>query len=261
VNKLDNCPFCGGQIYNRKFVSFSFDVCRRCKIAQTKPTPSNVDYSKNDFQAQFNFTSLDELNPIWKKSIYKQINLLRKNLRKGSKIFEIGCGQGIILNELRKNGYCVKGIEPSKEAVKRAVYSGLDVIEGYFPNIKLADSKFDAIISSHVLEYIKNPTSFIKKISSILSPGGLLMFTQTNYLGLIPRVRKEHWYAWTPEQHYWHFSVIGLRSFLAGFGYSRVETKYTSLVHPDGLLLRLSDVIPSWRDQFHLLVKKNNIIL
>ena len=255
VREIVICPFCGNYSYLKNFVSLNIYVCKKCKIAQTKPTPKNIDYSSDDFQAQFKFNSIEKLNPIWRESIYTQIKLLKNNLSKGSKILEIGCGQGIMLKELVKEGFIVKGIEPSEEATKRAVLDGLDVVEGYFPNAKLSNSKFDAIISSHVFEHIKDPTSFINSITSLLSPNGLLMFTQTNYLGLIPTIQKENWYAWTAEQHYWHFSVCGLIGFLTKRGYSHIRTKYTSLVHPNNFIYYLSNILPIWRDQFHLLVK------
>lgn len=249
------CKFCNGSTINKKYGSVNIKICKRCKIAQTTPAPDNIDYSNGDFQAQFKFNKIDNLDQIWQKSIYKQINILKKYLSKGSKILEIGCGQGITLYELKKEGYLVSGIEPSKEAVKRAVADGLDVVEGYFPDVKLPGKKFDAIISSHVFEHVKYPILFINKITKLLSRNGLIMFTQTNYQGLIPLIQKENWYAWATEQHYWHFSEKGLVNFLAKNGYSHISTKYTSLVHPKTLIYFISNILPKWRDQFHLLVK------
>jgi len=254
----DKCRFCGGSTNNRKFTSFSLDICEKCKIAQTKPAPSDIDYSKNDFQAQFNATNINDLDPIWKKLISKQINLLQKNLAKGSKILEIGCGQGLTLSELNKLGYLTTGVEPSISASKIGKKNGLDIINKNYPYYEITKEKHDAIVITQVLEHIKYPDIFIKSVRGNLRKNGILLLTQTNYLGLLPKIMKEKWYPWVPEQHYWHFTPDGLKKYMFKMGFNEVETVYSSNIHPFSFMMLISFLIPNLSDQFIMLFKKKD---
>ena len=92
------------------------------------------------------------------------------------------------------------GIEPSKTASESARQSGLNVIQGYFPDT-IVQGLFDAIIMSHVLEHIQEPIGLLKHVSNS-ARGGYVLLVQTNWRGLMPRIYKEKWYAWVPEHHY-----------------------------------------------------------
>ena len=90
---------------------------------------------------------------------------------------------------------------------------GLDIKNEYFSSAA-SERKYDLIIMSHVFEHIEKLNDFLKDLSRSLNNNGAIMFTQTNYKGLLPRLQKEKWYAWVAEQHYWHFTLKGLTKLL-----------------------------------------------
>lgn len=254
------CYFCGSA--TKQYLSFNtIDIisCVKCKIAFTFPVPTLPEYEELDFHnctKSLDTPSLTKLNELpynWKKLINIQTELLRRNLAESSKILEIGCGEGILLEALQAVGFKTFGIEPSKTAASRAKTRGLDVINGYFPDNNV-NEKVDAVIMSHVLEHIQDPAQIINAIK-LIAPGGYLVLTQTNYRGLIPRSQKGDWYAWVPEQHFWHFSLEGLTMWLNEFGFEQVEFKYSSLVHPENILYKASLLRNSWIDQYTVIYK------
>lgn len=254
MNKL--CKFCGGKLIsylNGK--NWRIKVCVVCGIGETHPEPKKSDYDEDDFYKQFGYSGLTDLPYLWKGAIYSQCNLIKSKLKRGSKILEIGCGRGFVLKELNKMGFNVFGIEPSKSASEYAKKSGIKVSCGYFPSKEMKD-KYDLIFVSQVFEHIKDSKLFLKEIKEHLNSGGYVLFVQTNYQGIIPKREKSKWYAWVPEQHYWHFSVSGLKKYLCGNGFTFEKVGYSSIVHPIGIRLILSLIVPSYGDQFHLLVKK-----
>ncbi|MFN8207211.1 MAG: class I SAM-dependent methyltransferase [Bacteroidales bacterium] len=198
-------------------------------------------------------TDIDCLPPDWAKLLQIQSGFVEKYLPKQKKVIEIGCGEGLLLSELLNRNYKVYGIEPSEAASKRAVMRGIEVKNGYFPQQKF-NGEFDVVIMSHVLEHIENPSNIINEIVKI-APKGYLLLSQTNYLGLIPRIQKGKWYAWVPEQHFWHFSLHGLSRFLADFGFKQVDYAYSSLVHPHDIWYKIASQKNSWADQFTVLYK------
>ena len=191
----------------------------------------------------------------WKQALIRQSEIIKKNLNKGASVLEIGCGQGLLLSMLA-NDFNVYGIEPSISASGIGREKGINIKTGYFPSDYFKDKKFDFIIISQVLEHVKDFNIFIDKLSDSLSFNGKILFAQTNFLGLMPRFLKSDWYAWVPEQHFWHFSPRGLRFILKSKNFFIKKIEYSSLEHNNNILSRFFKIFPTTGDQFFLLAKK-----
>ncbi len=258
------CPLCGSHSVKTFFRQphWQIDTCMHCTNAWTNPAPGEIPYADKDFHenvcGQSQIPTTDALPWEWRKSLLSQIALLSRHLPQKARILEVGCGEGILLRELEKKGFIVYGLEPSKTACARLRQQDFRVAEGYFPQALPPEWKgFDCIIMSHVLEHIDNPATVIDSVSHI-APGGYFLLVQTHWKGLIPRIRKQKWYAWVEEQHFWHFSPDGLSLIARPFGYKEVEREYSSLVHgsqTEKRLARLTSFKPGWKDQFHLLLQ------
>lgn len=249
------CPFCGASEIKvqLKTPNCKIVACLVCTNAWTVPQPGRVKYADENFHQQFSFTRLEDLPSQWKKGALMQVDLLARYLRPQAKILEIGCGVGILLKEFSRRGFDVFGIEPSKTASESARQSGLNVIQGYFPDT-IVQGLFDAIIMSHVLEHIQEPIGLLKHVSH-LAPGGYVLLVQTNWRGLMPRIYKEKWYAWVPEHHYWHFTPKGFQAILKLFNWRIIKVEYSSLFHHNRIISLFASMIPGFGDQFHLLAK------
>lgn len=248
------CYFCQSDIKEKKIVktkNWKIVACPKCKNAWTVPFPDSINYRDEDFHG---LLTLDNLPTQWRKCLEEQKKLIERYLKKGKRILEIGCGHGFLLKLLEDDGYIVTGIEPSLSAVESAKKNNLDVRCGKFPEAISPNDKFDLVIMSQVLEHIENPLSIIKEIKKHTGEKGKLLLVQTNYLGLVPRLEGSRWYAWVPEQHYWHFNPRGLSIFLEKQGYKNLEIKYSSIIHR----IQLSPIEFFWPklgDQFYLLLE------
>ncbi|KKQ71375.1 MAG: Methyltransferase type 11 [Candidatus Shapirobacteria bacterium GW2011_GWE1_38_92] len=250
------CEICGRINIKNVLIgkSFRIDVCSYCGNAFTVPSPDEKRYQNEDFHEQFKAEKVSDLPRQWRNSILIQCKLIENNFDKNIKILEIGCGQGLMLKELQDSGYNVMGIEPSKTACENAKRKNINVMNSYFPT-KLITDKFDLIIISHVLEHIKEYGKFLDSLPIISKNKCCLLITQTNYKGLIPVMQKENWYAWVPEQHYWHFTSSGLMFVLKEKGYKKMKLIRSSLVHGLTLATVITELFPFLGDQFHLLVR------
>jgi 2-polyprenyl-3-methyl-5-hydroxy-6-metoxy-1,4-benzoquinol methylase len=254
-----------------KSKNFEIFRCNSCTNAWTSPPPEAIDYESRDFHKLEISTKNDAIKSItnlpnqWQRSIQQQLALIQNHVPKKASILEIGCGEGIFLMELKKDNYITFGIEPSKSAAERAVISGLEVVQGYFPNDLSSERKYDLVILSHVLEHLEKPTEIIEAIKNVLSPHGKVLLIQTNYEGIIPRLLQRRWYAWVYDQHYWHFTPAGIINIAEKVGLKKVEYEFSSLVHYDkgfsirNFVFRLINLalifLPNNRkDQFHLML-------
>lgn len=261
------CPLCGANDHRLVVDGGAWRIraCRVCTNAWTDPAPGHIPYDAKDFHSETQVnaaeteTSLEQLPAPWRRAVRQQVALLQRQLPKGARILEVGCGAGILLQAMRDAGFEVVGLEPSHAATARARQRGLNVYQGYFPSAELSakEKPFAAVVMTHVLEHIGTPLEVLRTVGAA-APGGKLLLVQTNWRGLVPLVRGRKWYAWVPDEHFWHFTPQGLVHITRALGFAPVACEYSALV-PAGRtarwLSRVAQLAPRWRDQFHLLLQ------
>jgi SAM-dependent methyltransferase len=261
---VKSCMLCGSDKLSiiLKASDYRIVECKECKIAFTDPAPSLPDYEAMDFHSKDDIANVEHLTSVedlpydWKRLINQQLEIISTHFFKDAAILEIGCGEGILLDTLQKNGFTnIEGVEPSKTAALRAKKKGLTINNTYFDS-STATKKYDLVMMAHVFEHIENPYKLLEQVQQVLNESGYIMLTQTNYKGLLPRLQKRNWYAWVPDQHYWHFTPESLNIMFKKLDFTVSELNYCSLVHPHTKLYKLAKLIPSWRDQFILLAKR-----
>ena len=98
--------------------------------------------------------------------------ILSRSEIKNKKILDIGCGGGILSEELSKMGAKVTGIDSSKKSIsiakKHAKEKNLDIeyINGSILDISNL-GKYDCIICFEMIEHIHVPKKLIEKIESV----------------------------------------------------------------------------------------------
>lgn len=107
---------------------------------------------------------------------------MQKNIKTNQKkILEIGCYDGYILYQLKKQGFNVTGCDPSAGALigKR---HGINIKKRFFDvNDFLKEKlKYDVVIFRHFLEHVANPVNFLTKIKKLLNNQGLVIFEVPN---------------------------------------------------------------------------------
>lgn len=115
------------------------------------------------------------------------INALNSKLSKGSKVLDVGCGNGIISRSLGQHGFHVKGIDISEKAIEKA--RSLNTL----PNVNfevisaeqlVADGhRYQAVICSEVLEHLNDPGKLLKILHESLDENGILIVTVPNGKG------------------------------------------------------------------------------
>jgi len=250
------CPLCGSMKTRTLFINSNWGIatCQNCTIAWTEPPPCKIKYEEKNFHSQFGFRDIAELPSQWRKGVLMQVDLLARHLWPKARILEIGCGEGLFLKELSRRDFDVYGIEASKTAAETARKSGLNVTTDYFSDTQLS-GPFDAVVMSHVLEHVSKPAEILKEVSSEVVSGGFALLVQTNWKGLMPCLYKQEWYAWVPEQHFWHFTAKGMMMLCQSLNWEILRIQYSSLSHGNGIISRVAAAIPGLGDQFHLIAR------
>jgi len=157
---------------------------------------------------------------ITAKIIVKKI----KKYKKGqSNLLEIGCGVGFLLDEARREGWRVRGVELSKWAADYAREKlDLNVFCGDLKNANLAYGYFDVIILSDTIEHLINPKDTLVSIRKLLSPQGVLYINTPNIDSLISNLLKARW--WGLNQFHLHyFTRETLKQMLEATGFELIK--------------------------------------
>ncbi len=257
------CPICLSDTNCETVVetsSWRVQRCEKCTNAYTVPSPSQPNYQSNSKHI-LEIDHLDRIDQLslpkgWREYISKQVNIIRSLCRPPSRVLDIGCGQGILLYQLKLLGYSVVGVEPSANSSEYGKRQNLDIFQGYFPHTGV-HGPFGFVNCSQVLEHLEDLHGIFPAIEQIAA-GGYVMFTQTNYEGWMPRMLGSNWYAWVPEEHFWHFTPAGMRKLLETRRWKFVKVYHSNLIHHGrrAITVRCAGMfIPQIRDQFHLVMK------
>lgn len=113
---------------------------------------------------------------------------LGKNTLEQHSILEVGCGGGLICEELARRGANMVGIDPSQAALQTACehahQSGLaeriTYEQGYAEALPYASERFQAVVCLDVLEHVRDLRVTLAEIARILAPGGVFVFDTIN---------------------------------------------------------------------------------
>jgi cyclopropane fatty-acyl-phospholipid synthase-like methyltransferase len=107
-----------------------------------------------------------------------------KNLKNAKRIADLGCGEGLLVEELLKEGYDAIGMDKyySSEIVKR----------GSMTKVPLKDASCDAVLSLDALEFLKTAEQkkALQEIKRILKKNGQVILTVPNKKHFAARVIK-----------------------------------------------------------------------
>lgn len=136
---------------------------------------------------------------------------VRSELRDSPRILDVGCGEGILLENLSRQypDKALAGVDLSEENVRICRELGLDVILSDASDLELPADSFDACVMMSVLEHVENPGAALREARRVLAPGGRLIvllpnddfFRFARYLFLRFKEAREdygHVSEWTP---------------------------------------------------------------
>lgn len=171
----------------------------------------------------------------------RRAELIIKGSRLGSGVcaLEIGCGTGMFTEMFAKTGAKLTAVDISLDLLKKARERKLPPDKVLFLEKRIedydTDSSFDAVIGSSVLHHLDMETA-LKKIYTLLRPGGFMCFTEPNMLN--PQVFIERkfrfllpclWYVSADETAIvrWKF-----RDLLKKTGFEKIEIMPFDWLHP-----------------------------
>jgi ubiquinone/menaquinone biosynthesis C-methylase UbiE len=92
----------------------------------------------------------------------------------GTRVLDVGCGQGVALERFRELGWEATGITLNEEDVRVCRGKGYDVSAMDQSFLDFRDASFDLLWCRHCLEHSVLPLFTLHEFHRVLSPGGVL---------------------------------------------------------------------------------------
>lgn len=166
--------------------------------------------------------------PIWEEC--EQVVNFVPNLPRG-KLLDVGCGDGAFLRLMRDLGWEVKGVEPDPMAAAVARGHGIPVLQAPIEQAGITADGFDVITTTHVIEHVSDPISFLAALRRALKPSGVLLVFTPNAESWGHTLFGRSWYPLEPPRHLHVFKSGNLTSCANRAGLRAVTVRTTSRLH------------------------------
>lgn len=209
--------------------AFTIVRCRLCDLAQTVPAPSEHEldgyYPRGYHSTTRRYRGgMDRVLSLVHRS---RIMSIERLLGGAGSVLDIGCGPGVLINQMRARGWRVRGTERSPSAAQQArdVFH-LDVSAMDVDDLAGAGVTYDAVVLWHVAEHLHAPRQTVRGIARLLRAGGVLLIAVPNFGSPEARVGRAGWFHLDVPRHLVHFTPSTLTAILEAEGFRPVKVTH-----------------------------------
>jgi 2-polyprenyl-3-methyl-5-hydroxy-6-metoxy-1,4-benzoquinol methylase len=231
MNELLNraCPVCG-ELKTKPFLQkgeLRLVRCVCCSMIYANPVPKEMATGIFYDRAGDEYLSIEKLESDYSNVRFeRELRQFRTHCPRGS-VLDVGCSSGAFLHQLKKlypDDYQICGTDVSGPPLDYAAKMGVPIIKGNFLTHSFEET-FDAVTFWAVMEHLFEPQLFLKKVASILKPGGFCFILVPNMQSLAVRLIGAK-YRYIYPEHLNYFTPETLKKFV-GREFTFVDLKST----------------------------------
>jgi len=260
------CNICGCNDTRLITIQNNYKVvcCKQCGLVYLNSRPDSAhlaylyeNYHLRNGKREYSWAYLMEKN-------YREASKLlsRKFPRKG-KILDIGCGYGYFLERMNALGWETAGIDLSPKTISYATGKGLNVVESSVENISFPKSSFDAITAFYVMEHLPDPYSAVKKIYSLLKPGGIFILRVPHTTPIVRFLLLFHIKnnLYDTPYHLYDFSPKTITLLLKKAGFTAIRVEPGSPTLPNSFLEKMVSIVSGKISRMFFSISRGKILI
>ncbi len=211
-----HCCMCGTVEYDVVSSAPPFTVARCCGCEFVYVTPrvpeSHLhlvyawDYYESDHAGDYGYDGYLEDGALHVRTFAKKADFVERH-KKSGRVLEIGSAGGFFLNEMKRRGFEVEGVEISEKAAQFSRdHLGLTNIHcGRLEDVTL-EGPFDVIAMWDVIEHVSDPVAILRHLRSLIARDGILVVQTQNIDSFVAKLLGQRWHHFKHVEHIYHFS-------------------------------------------------------
>ena len=120
------------------------------------------------------------MRPEWRSSGDQLEALVRTRLTPDSRVLDLGCGRGGVVELVWPSVKLAAGLDPDIPSLNDHRATGMPVIRGVGENLPFTSGSLDLIVCLWVIEHLKEPRKTLREVSRVLRPCGHFVFLTPN---------------------------------------------------------------------------------
>ena len=120
-----------------------------------------------------------QARPGWRPATEVYAALVRERLRPESRVLDLGCGRGGLVEQLEHPLAQITGVDPDIASLRQHRLP-LPRVQGRSNRLPLASGTFELAFASWVLEHLPRPEEDLREVARVLQPGASFVFITPN---------------------------------------------------------------------------------
>ena|SRR3989344_3814760 len=225
------CMICDAQsVFWGAKDGFVFHRCPSCGFIFTTSIPETTAplYSQDYFQGAtkgFGYVDYDRDKSPMRRTFERYLDEIERYASNKGRLLDVGAATGYFLELAAKHGWQTHGIEISEYAASVARAKGLAVRTGTLETVEVPQSSCDVVTLWDVIEHVPDPKAALRRIHSLLRPGGLLAINTPDGTSLLAKLLKARWHLVVPPEHLFFFGPRNFQKLIEPIGFEVLTTK------------------------------------
>jgi 2-polyprenyl-3-methyl-5-hydroxy-6-metoxy-1,4-benzoquinol methylase len=166
-----HCPICHSDVGVKYKLAFNVYQCKKCYF-QFAPDACFDKSLVSDLDESIRIKALKNLRML---NFNRIVISLKKHVDSNSNGLDVGSGHGWFLEVCKENGINCLGIEPETHFNELYKSMGVEVLNGFFPDIVPSDAKYNFIAYNDVFEHLPDIKAAMKINNDLLNSKGKLI--------------------------------------------------------------------------------------
>ena len=224
------CPLCGAEEFSPRAAKAGFRMveCSDCRLWYLNPMPTagtleslyGGSYYENDAATSQGYADYGAMAEDFRETFRRRLELVHAHVGAG-RLLDVGAGFGFLADAATPR-FRERWVVEMSDAAARKVDPAHRVVVGRFESLDLPTGYFDVVSMQDCLEHLPEPHVALRKIRSLLRPGGAFLAVTPDVRSWVARVQRRNWVSLKFPEHVVLYSEATLRRALAEAGL-RVE--------------------------------------